>query len=150
MEDTELTLNLRRVVTGHDAQGRAVVTIDDHPSNLVSRRPGHDSMVIWTTEETPADNAKDSDADITALPITNGSMFRLIEYAPGVASRMHRTDTIDYIVIVSGEIDMALDDGREVHLKAGDVMVQRGTNHDWINRGREPCVIAFTLLDARP
>ena len=148
-----MTLNLRRVVTGHDAQGRAVVTIDDHPSNRISGRPGHESMVVWTTQETPADNSSDSDGadwEVTAPPIANGSVFRLIEYLPGVESRMHRTDTIDYVVIVSGEIDMRLDGGEEVHLKAGDVMVQKGTNHDWINRGTEPCVIAFTLLDARP
>ena len=148
-----MTLNVRRVVTGHDSQGRAIVTIDDHPANRISGRPGHESMVVWTTRETPADNSGDEDGadwEVTAPPIPKGSIFRLIEYAPGVDTRMHRTDTIDYAVVVSGEIDMRLDDGQEVHLKAGDVLVQRGTNHDWINRGDEPCVIAFTLLDAKP
>ena len=148
-----MALNIRRVVTGHDAQGRAVVTVDEHPSNHVSNRPGHDSIVVWTTSETPADFSDEADgADwpVGRPPIPRGSIFRIIEYAPGVESRMHRTDTIDYVVVMSGEIDMRLDDGNEVHLKAGDVMVQRGTNHDWINRGTEPCVIAFTLLDATP
>jgi quercetin dioxygenase-like cupin family protein len=148
-----VTLNVRRVVTGHDADGRAVVTIDDHPDNRISGRPGHESMVVWTTQETPADNSGDEDGaawEVTTPPIANGSIFRLIEYGPGVESRMHRTDTVDYVLVVSGEIDMALDDGQEVHLKAGDVMVQRGTIHDWINRGTEPCVIAFVLLDAKP
>ena len=63
---------------------------------------------------------------------------------PGI----HRTRTIDYVVILSGEIDMLLDD-REVHLNAGDVVIQRGTNHAWVNRGNEPCRIAFILVDGQ-
>lgn len=147
-----MTLNLRRVVTGHDAQGRAVVSIDDHRTNRVSNRPGHEAVVVWTTRETPADISGDEDGagwEVTTPPIPNGSIFRIIEYAPGVDSRMHRTDTIDYAVILSGEIDMRLDDGEEVHLNAGDVLVQRATFHDWINRSDAPCVIAFVLLDAK-
>jgi mannose-6-phosphate isomerase-like protein (cupin superfamily) len=152
-ETAIMALNIRRVVTGHDAEGRAVITIDEQAANHVSNRPGHDSIVVWTTTETPADFSDDEDGanwQVTAPPIPGGSIFRIIEYAPGVASRMHRTDTVDYVVVMSGEIDMRLDDEQEVHLKAGDVMVQRGTSHDWINRGSEPCVIAFTLLDATP
>lgn len=63
--------------------------------------------------------------------------------------RNHRTDSIDYIVVMSGEIDMELD-GASVHLKAGDVMVQRGTIHNWVNRGTQPCVLAVVLVDAKP
>ena len=66
-----------------------------------------------------------------------------------IGGRNHRTDSLDYAVVLSGEIDMDLD-GEEVHLKAGDVIVQRGTIHNWINRGKEPCVIAFVLIDAKP
>ena len=62
---------------------------------------------------------------------------------------MHRTDSIDYCVVMSGEIDMRLD-AETVHLKAGDVVVQRGTIHDWVNNGTEPCMIAFVLIDAKP
>ena len=76
-------------------------------------------------------------------------MFRIGEFAPGVAPRNHRTDLIDYAIVLSGEIDMDLD-GTQVHLKAGDVLVQRGTIHNWINRGTEPCVVAFVLIDAKP
>jgi quercetin dioxygenase-like cupin family protein len=83
----------------------------------------------------------------TTLP--NGTIFRIIEFAPGVAPRNHRTDSIDYIVVLSGEIDMELD-ATVVHLKAGDVMVQRGTIHNWVNRGTEPCVLAVILIDAKP
>ena len=72
----------------------------------------------------------------------------MIEFAPGVAARNHRTDSIDYITVISGEIDMELDDST-VHLEAGDVMVQRGTIHNWINRGTEPCVLTVVLIDAK-
>ena len=75
-------------------------------------------------------------------------MFRIVSFGPGVAPRNHRTDTIDFAVVISGEIDMELDIGA-VRLKAGDVMVQRGTIHNWVNKGKEPCVIAFTLVDAK-
>jgi quercetin dioxygenase-like cupin family protein len=76
-------------------------------------------------------------------------VFRVVEFAPGVAPRVHRTDSVDYAVVMSGEIDMELDDS-VVHLKAGDVLVQRGTIHNWVNRGSAPCVIAFCLVDAKP
>ena len=76
-------------------------------------------------------------------------MFRLVEYSPGVAPRDHRTDTIDYAVVMSGEIEMNLD-GTVVKLKQGDVLVQRGTIHNWVNNGPDPCVIAFILIDAKP
>ena len=82
--------------------------------------------------------------------IENGSVFRIIEFKPGVEQRIHRTDTIDYIVVMSGEIDMELEAGNKVHLAAGDVMVQRGTVHNWINRGSESCVLAVILVHSKP
>ena len=78
-----------------------------------------------------------------------GTVFRVLELAPGVSPRNHRTDSIDYAVVMAGEVDMELDDAT-VHLKAGDVLVQRGTIHNWVNRGTEPCVIAFVLIAAKP
>ena len=83
----------------------------------------------------------------TTLP--GGTVFRVVEFSPGVQSRNHRTDSIDYAVVIKGEIDMDID-GVNVHLKAGDVLVQRGTIHNWINNGTEPCIISFALLDAKP
>jgi quercetin dioxygenase-like cupin family protein len=75
----------------------------------------------------------------------------VIEYAPGRPPRRHRTESIDYAIVISGEIDMELEDESEsVHLKAGDVLVQRGTLHNWVNNGSEPCLIAFILIDATP
>jgi quercetin dioxygenase-like cupin family protein len=79
----------------------------------------------------------------------NGTVFRIVEYRPGVAPRHHRTESIDYAVVLAGQIDMELE-GETVHLRAGDVLVQRGTVHNWVNRGAEPCVIAFVLVAAKP
>ena len=146
-----MSLNLRRVVTGHDPNGRAVVKIDEVSKNLVSSRPGSTACVVWTTESFPVNNTGDADEGLRKVGTTlkNGTVFRVVEFAPGVAPRVHRTDSIDYAVVMSGEIDMELDDS-VVHLKAGDVLVQRGTIHNWINRGTQPCVIAFILIDAKP
>ena len=147
-----MTVKVRRVVTGHDASGRAFVKIDEVSKNVISNRPGASAAVIWTTDSIPADNSGDADAAQkkvgTTLP--GGTVFRVVEFSPGVSPRVHRTDSIDYAVILSGEIDMELEKGTEVHLKAGDVLVQRGTVHNWINRGKVPCVIAFSLIDAKP
>ena len=146
-----MSLTIRRVVTGHDDQGRAKVLIDEQVQNVFSHRPGAFYSVIWSSEGFPADN--DGDADPSAkkigTTIAGGTVFRVVSFGPGVAPRNHRTDLIDYVVVMSGEIDMELDAGT-VHLKAGDVLVQRGTIHNWVNKGEVPCVIAFTLVAAKP
>jgi len=146
-----MALNVRRVVTGHDANGKAVVAIDEISQNVISRRPNHASCVIWSTGEFPVDN--DGDADNGLRPVgtvdPDGTVFRLVEYGPGVTPRNHRTESVDYAVVLKGEIDMEMD-GTMVHLKPGDVLVQRGTIHNWINRGSEPCVVAFVLVAAKP
>src|SRR5947208_8201199 len=145
-----MALQIRRVVTGHDANGRAVVKIDEVSKNLVSGRPGATACVVWTTESFPVNNTGDADEGLRQVGTTlnNGTVFRVVEFGPGVAPRNHRTDSIDYAVVMSGEIDMELDDS-VVHLKAGDMLVQRGTIHNWVNKGAEPCVIAFTLVSAK-
>jgi quercetin dioxygenase-like cupin family protein len=145
-----MALQVRRVITGHDANGKAKVLIDEVAKNASSGRPGATAVNIWTTEGFPANNDGDADAGLrkVATTLTNGTIFRIIEFAPGLAARNHRTDSIDYSVIISGEIEMELDDSL-VHLKAGDVMVQRGTIHNWINRGTAPCVLAVILIDAK-
>jgi len=145
-----MALKVRRVITGHDDNGRATVLIDEVATHVVSGRAGATSCNIWTTEGFPANNDGASDAGLRSVATTlaNGTIFRIIEFAPGLAPRNHRTDSIDYIVIISGEIDMELD-GSVVHLKAGDVMVQRGTIHNWINRGTQPCVLAVILIAAK-
>jgi quercetin dioxygenase-like cupin family protein len=146
-----MAVQVRRVVTGHDANGRAVVKIDEVSKNISSSRPGATACVVWTTESFPVNNIGDADAGLRAVGTTlkNGTIFRVIEFAPGVVPRNHRTDSIDYAVVVSGEIDMEIENS-VVHLNAGDVLVQRGTIHNWVNRGTKPCVMAFILIDAKP
>ena len=146
-----MSLQIRRIVTGHDADGRAVVKIDEVAQNVISNRPGAQSAVIWTTESFPVDNSGASDQALreTGTTLPGGSVFRVVEFAPGVSPRNHRTDSIDFATVISGEINMVLD-GTTVRLRAGDVLVQRGTIHNWVNNGSEPCVIAFALIDAKP
>ena len=146
-----MSLSLRRVVTGHDKTGRAIALIDQPVNNVISGRPGANSTVIWSTQGFPVNNDGDEDPSARSIGTTleNGTVFRVVQFNPGVTPRNHRTDSIDYAVVMSGEIDMDLD-GTTVHLKAGDVLVQRGTVHNWINKGKEPCVIAFVLVSAKP
>lgn len=146
-----MALQVRRVVTGHDENGRSMVTIDEVSKNLTTHRPGATYCDIWTTDRFPANNDGADDEGLRRVGSTlkGGALFRVVEFAPGVVPRNHRTDSIDFAVVMSGEIDMELDDG-VAHLAAGDVLVQRGTIHNWVNRGAEPCVIAFVLIDAKP
>src|SRR6188768_3905270 len=132
-----MALKIRRVVTGHDDNGRAIVAIDEICKNVMSRRPNHESCVVWSTGSFPADNSGTEDGGLRPVATTdpNGTVFRIGVYHPGVAPRNHRTESID---------------GATVHLRAGDVLVQRGTIHNWTNPGSEPCVVAFVLVAAKP
>jgi len=145
-----MTLKVRRVITGHKSNGKATVLIDEVATNVRDTRPGASAAVIWTTQGFPIDNDSSEDANGGAKGtfLDNGVVFRVISFGPGVTPRNHRTDSTDFGVVISGEIDMPLDD-EMVHLKAGDVFVQRGTIHNWVNKGTEPCVIAFTLVSAK-
>ena len=142
---------LRRVVTGHDSSGRAIVQIDDIPNNVVSKRPAHESFVVWTTVGNPVDNSGTDDAakHPVGTALEDGTVFRIMRLMPGVAPRRHRTSSIDYLVVLSGAVTMELD-GCKVDLKAGDLLVQRGTIHNWVNNGTEPCVMAVILIEAKP
>ncbi len=145
-----MPLQIRRVVTGHDDTGKAIVEIDDMLTGE-ARRPKTSAAVIWTTEGFPVDNGGREDGAKREVGTThaNGSVFRVLQLEPGNAQRMHRTDSVDYAVVMSGEIDMELEPGDFVHLKTGDVLVQRGTIHNWVNKGTETCTIAFVLIDAK-
>ena len=143
---------IRRVITGHDAQGKAMVLMDEACLPFKEGRPGAFISNIWTTDVSPANNDGHADAGAREgrfTMIENGTVFRILDFRPGIQQRVHRTDTIDYITVLSGEIDMELETGEEVHLKAGDVMVQRGTVHNWINRGTESCVMSIVLVYAK-
>jgi len=154
-----MTLQVRRIVTGHDAKGKAVVTTDE-VLTAVPRRIGANitGCEIWSTDRMPVDNSQAADAAQRAgfvkrynyVGSGGGTTCRITELAPGHARFTHRTETVDYAILLSGEIDLELDDGEVVHLKPGDVVVQRGTIHTWVNRGSVPAVTAFILIDAKP
>jgi mannose-6-phosphate isomerase-like protein (cupin superfamily) len=174
--------NVRRVVTGHDSNGRAVVTSDDLAPNVIVHptRPGYFSTQLWTTTASPAPVGDEPDPTGAKLPLApppSGTTIRIVVIPPepesvrrmtpeqahaafaaigGAAAStfregalhpfMHRTESIDYGLVLEGEITLVLDDS-ETLLKAGDVVVQRGTNHAWSNRSDGPCKIAFVLID---
>jgi mannose-6-phosphate isomerase-like protein (cupin superfamily) len=169
----------RRIVTGHDAHGKAIALFDG-PLQPKQRSAGGNGMtLLWVTGEFPVDMTSSADRAQTQVgvpPPANGTIFRIVDFAPATANvepepvdhhkillsmgidpatqgyarhaNTHRTRTIDYAIVLDGEIDMLLDDS-EVHVKAGDVLVQQGTNHAWVNNGTKPCRIAFILVDGK-
>lgn len=177
---------IRRVLTGHDSSGKAVI-VEDGPAPVVRtdpKRPGYAMTQLWMTDAAPARVGNDPDPTsrpITLQPPENGTVVRIIEFPPaslelrdvdaktageafamygqqkaltssgGAPARhpfMHRTQTVDYAIVLSGEIVMLLDDS-EVVLKAGEVLIQRGTNHAWTNRSEQPCRVLFVLVDGK-
>ena len=146
-----MTFQFRRVVTGHDAKGLAVVKADEIVE-AGERLPGYHASTVWCTTEFPVNN--DEGASHAADPAPGSRvLMRIGEMRADqpTSHQMHRTESLDYAVILSGECDMRLDGGTTVkRLKAGDVIIQRGTNHAWQPVGDEPCRLLFVLIDAEP
>ena len=176
------TLTTRRVVTGHNSDGRSVI-YSDSDATVRSAILHEDFVVdeIWRSDALPADNTAEGDPclEVELEPSSQGNLFRVLHFPPdkvyfgripsdgkfavlgesGAASLtdkegaphplMHRTSTLDYIIIISGEIYAVLDEG-ETKLSQGDVLVQRGTNHAWSNRSDKPCIMAAILNAAKP
>ena len=171
---------VRRVLTGHDVDGKSTIIADGIAPNMkeMPSFPGLALTDLWETTSAPADN--DGHADAAARPVRleppkNGTIFRIVEFPPdstrpkhsdGAAGfkaigaahaqdkrssdpMMHKTGTIDYIVVLKGEIYAVLEKG-ETLLRPGDVFIQRGTNHSWSVRGNEPCIVAVVLVNASP
>lgn len=144
---------IRRIVTDHDENGRAVVRMDGLAPRAFATDEHTGVAHLWATDTTPADYLTTEDAGTrirgTAPPV-GGTAFAIVDLDPGSSvPPLHRTDTVDYVVCVLGEVDMHLDDS-VVSLKAGDVMVQLGTNHAWVNRGTVPARLAFMMVDGAP
>ncbi len=179
-------VGVRRIVTGHDENGKAIV-IADGPTPGVKTTPNRPGVVfhnIWTTNSTPSrfdGPTETTSVDLPLPPPSDGTVFRVIDFpteneveqvdeetakkafaeygADGALQHgesgqqkkrhafMHRTDTVDYAICLSGEITMYMDDS-EVVMHTGDVMIQRGTNHAWVNKSNEYCTMAFVLIDA--
>jgi quercetin dioxygenase-like cupin family protein len=135
----------RRVVTGFNKEGKSCIKWDTEiqPSTL---RPGFDNVSLWATKKLPAETVEDDPNNWElGTSLAGGSVFRFGVYAPGNVPRWHATDSVDYAICISGELIMEMEEG-SVHLRPGDVVIQRGTNHNWRNPGKEPCVMAFVLI----
>lgn len=145
---------IRRIVTGHEGEV-AKVLIDAPASNAKYPSPGTVSTLIWSTDSAPAKIPAGTDVEdmgariIGTAPPAKGSRFAVIDFPPGNKPHMHRTETVDYVIVLEGEIEMDMDEST-VKMKAGDIMVQRGTNHAWANRSNTRARVAFVLLDAEP
>jgi mannose-6-phosphate isomerase-like protein (cupin superfamily) len=175
---------IRRVVTGHDARGRAVIAMDGPLATVValSALPGTIFHEVWSTEGSPAPVGNGPDPSVGPIrlpPPRQGTRIRFVDIPPDSedflrhgAQRMdaafgeigdaqastvkadsphplmHRTESVDYGVVISGEMTLVLDAG-ETLLKPGDVVIQRGTNHAWANRSGQPCRMLFVLVDGR-
>ena len=146
-----MTFQFRRVVTGHDEAGAAVVKSDEVVT-AGERLPGYHATTVWCTTEMPVDNTGEPrPGQAESAEGSRKVLMRIGEMrADAPASHaMHRTESLDYAVILSGECDMELDGGDTVRrLRAGDVVIQRGTNHAWKPVGTEPCRFLFVLIDA--
>jgi quercetin dioxygenase-like cupin family protein len=151
---------VRRIVTGHNRAGQAVVVADEQlPGVGLAEDAGRTNATffqLWATHEMPValtDEAmtRQRDGSMTTIFGTGvGSVLRIGVLAPGTRSPMHRTESLDYGICLEGECDMELDGGEVVTVHAGDVVIQRGTNHVWHNRSDAPCRFAWILLDAEP
>src|ERR1700722_1934774 len=149
----------RRVVTGHDHNGKSVVLADGPPPQhhpMHGPEVGADFHEIWNSTRpvpllTPAEPTEPNERAFTIMPVS-GHLLRIIEIYPpsqgGKRTVMHRTRTLDYVVVIKGEIVLLLDDS-EVTLRTGDVVVQRGTDHAWENRSSQPARMAFFHIDAQ-
>jgi mannose-6-phosphate isomerase-like protein (cupin superfamily) len=170
----------RRVVTGHDEKGNSIILFDDQGTNVthIPSWEGLYVTELWVTSEVPIDNDGDTDRALRPMkhdPDASGTIFRLVEVPPesktvfnpaGIFQElrssnkpsqedearhptMHKTNSLDYLVVISGEMTMEMEHGSTI-IKQGDCIVQRGTNHAWVNKSDKSCLLAAILIDAKP
>lgn len=147
-----MTTATRRIVTGHDAHAHAIVREDSSLSSVDVEGGIAKFTLVWSTNRSPADNSDETDGAKRSVGLTSrgGSVLRMVDFKPGMRSPMHRTNSLDYGIVLEGRIDLELDSGEVRHLEAGDVVIQRGTNHAWVNPGTTWSRMAFVLIDAEP
>lgn len=141
---------VQRVVTGHDENGRAMFKSEDVSPTLMIPSGDAAFLLVWTTATVPADNNDETDGRTrdAGLTLNQGSVIRIVDMLPGRESPMHRTNSIDYGIVLEGEIELELDGGQCRTIHQGGIIVQRGTNHLWRNRTDKVCRIAFVLIEA--
>lgn len=144
--------NIRRIVTGHDGDARARIVRDGEVAFRDAVGGDARFSVVWTTKTSPADNADEQDGGdpSVALAVKGGTVLRVVDMKPGARSPFHRTVSLDYGIVLEGEVVLELDDGVETTITQGDIVVQRGTIHAWTNRTDRWARMAFVLIDAEP
>jgi len=146
-----MSFKIRRIVTAHNAEGQSVLgSVGDIEAQPGKMQANVTVANIWINETMPPvlDGADPAAKPFPVLPRNGGAVFRLLELASGTAPFMHKTETIDYIVVTEGELTMLLEDGTELTMRPHDVMVQRATLHGWANRSDKPCRFATVVIDA--
>jgi hypothetical protein len=156
----KMALKVRRIVTGHNASGLSALKTDESLPGVSRGIDGITGWELWSTDQMPVDNSAAADAAQRAgfvkhlipnyVGTGGGTTFRIDEIAPGAARFTHRTETVDYCIQLSGELDCELESGEVVHLKAGDVFINRGGLHTWVNNGSVPSLGAAIMVDALP
>lgn len=150
-----MTNEQRRIVTGHDADGKAVFVADGPTPNVWEAPDGGPVFELWSHAGIPDNSGEFVDPILGPAsfpPPPRGSILRIVDFAPRAAGdqiHMHRTPSLDYCYVIEGSIVAVLDDEERV-LTAGDVLIQRGTNHGWRNESGEHCRVLFVLIDAEP
>ena len=154
MANTNTNRNPRRFITGHDLDGKAIVHAVDEGS---WRKIDNDIVrynELWSTSTFPIDINNDDylrrEKTVMSLSLPNGTVLRMVDRSPGSSSAMHRTQSLDYGVVIEGQMEMILDSGEKVTLERGDVCIQRGTLHQWRNPGTTWNRMLFVLIDALP
>lgn len=143
---------IRRVVTGHTQSGAAYFTLDEEFETHVIPTGDAAMATIWTTATVPADCNDETDGRTREAGTTlkGGSVIRVVDMLPGASSPMHRTSSIDYGIVISGNIELELDAGETKTIGEGGIIVQRGTIHKWRNPSdNEICRIVFVLIEAK-
>lgn len=143
---------IQRVVTGHNEDGRSCFVSEDVKEPQLVPTGDANFLLLWTTETVPADNNDETDGRDRDVGTTlkGGSAFRIVDMLPGGESPFHRTNSIDYGIVLEGEVELELEDGRKKTVGKHGVIIQRGTNHLWRNTTDKPCRIAFILVEAPP
>lgn len=141
---------VQRVVTGHDGKGRAVFRSEDVSLPRMVASGDAAMLTIWTTATVPADNNDETEGRDrpTGTTLNGGSVIRIVDMLPHAQSPMHRTNSIDYGIVLKGEIELELEDGLKKTVREGGIIVQRGTNHLWRNTTDTVCRIVFVLIEA--
>jgi quercetin dioxygenase-like cupin family protein len=144
----------RRIVTGHDKAGTAMVVEDGQCPHAFTVTGGVVTTELWSHSGAPDNSAPYVDPvgpDVSVPPPSGGSVFRIVEFPPSssVKPYQHRTASVDYCFVIRGEIYAVVDDTERL-MRAGDALIQRGTRHSWDNRTSEPCQVLFVLIDAPP